>query len=67
MTNERLIMIRESERIGEQIFKEFKELDRAIEAGEISGWEVIVRLGDLNQRYDAWKHNHERLLLMAYI
>lgn len=67
MTNERAIMIKESERIGEKIIKEFKELDRAIEAKEISSWEVIVRLGDLNQRYDSWRQNHERLLLGVYI
>ena len=58
--------IKESEKVGDKITKEFKELDCAIDSNSIGGTELVKYLAELNARYNEWRMNHERLIISAY-
>jgi hypothetical protein len=59
--------IKESERIGDELAREFKELNCAIEEGKVSnGMKFYGYLGGLIMKYDAWEKNHRELLVRAH-
>ena len=69
MLNARVICdIKESEKVGDELVREFKELDCAIDQGSIrNGMEFYKYLGGLLERYDAWEKNHQKLLVKAHV
>ena len=58
--------IKESEKVGDELTKEFKELDCAIDSNSIGATDLLKYLAELNARYNEWRINHERLIISAY-
>lgn len=58
--------INESNKKGDEIAREFKELECSIEQGKMDMWELFDKLGELCLREKEWKNNHKKLLLTAY-
>lgn len=68
MLDEKLIGdIKESEKVGTELTREFEELNGAIDEGKVSnGMSFYKYLGELFERYDEWEENHHKLLVRAH-